>query len=132
MYFLENIKYEEKKILELNKLINKNFTITKENAISLIENKNVFLKEIGRIDLTNDIVENIIMVFMDSSFIDKENYMEVFISLEEIFLTYENIFSKKLTSEEILNYLKEEFETNEGCIEILSTTSLERLCDKLC
>lgn len=132
MYFLENIKYEEKKILELNRFINKDFTITKENAISLIENKNVFLKEIGRIDLTNDIIENIIMVFMNSSFIDKENYMEVLISLEEIFLTYENLFYKKLTSEEILNYLKEEFETNEGCTEILSTTSLERLCDKLC
>ena len=132
MYFLENIKMEEKQLLELNKYISKDIVLTKENVLELINNKNNALKEIGRIDITNSILENIILTFTDSSFIDKNNYMYIFLSLTEIFLCYENIFSKKISSEELLKYLKDEFEKNEGSIELISTISLERLQDKLC
>lgn len=132
MCFLENIKMEEKQLLELNKYISKDIVLTKENVLELINNKNSALKEIGRIDLTNSILENIILTFRDSSFIDKNNYMYIFLSLTEIFLCYENIFSKKISSEELLKYLKDEFEKNEGSIELISTISLERLQDKLC
>lgn len=132
MYFLENIKMEEKQLLELNKYISKDIVLTKENVLELINNKNSALKEIGRIDITNSILENIILTFTNSSFIDKNNYMYIFLSLTEIFLCYENIFSKKISSEELLKYLKDEFEKNEGSIELISTISLERLQDKLC
>lgn len=132
MYFLEDLKEEEKELLELNKNITKDIVLTKENVLELIYNKNNSLKEIGRIDLTNDILENIVLTFVNSSFIDKDNYMEMFLSLTESLIHYENIFSKKLSSEEILNYLKMEFESNEGSIELLNTISLERLWDKLC
>ena len=132
MYFLENIKMEEKQLLELNKYISKDILLTKENVLELINNKSSSLKEIGRIDLTNSILENIILTFTDSSFIDKNNYMDNFLSLTKIFLYYEKTFSKKLSSEEILKYLKDEFEKNEGSIELISTISLERLQDKLC
>ena len=132
MYFLENIKMEEKQLLELNKYISKDIVLTKENVLELINNKNSALKEIGRIDLTNSTLENIILTFTDSSFIDKNNYIYIFLSLTEIFLCYENIFSKKISSEELLKYLKDEFEKNEGSIELISTISLERLQDKLC
>jgi len=132
MYFLENIKMEEKQLLELNKYLTKDIVLTKENVLELITNKNSSLKELGRIDLTNSILENIILTFTDSSFVDKNNYMENFLSLTKIFLYYEKIFYKKLSSEEILKYLKDEFEKNEGSIELISTISLERLQDKLC
>lgn len=132
MCFLENIKMEEKQLLELNKYISKDIVLTKENVLELINNKNSALKEIGRIDITNSILENIILTFTNSSFIDKNNYMYIFLSLTEIFLCYENIFSKKISSEELLKYLKDEFEKNEGSIELISTISLERLQDKLC
>lgn len=132
MCFLENIKMEEKQLLELNKYISKDIVLTKENVLELINNKNSALKEIGRIDITNSILENIILTFTDSSFIDKNNYMYIFLSLTEIFLYYEKIFSKKISSEELLKYLKDEFEKNEGSIELISTISLERLQDKLC
>ena len=132
MYFLDNIKKEENQILELNKIIKKDIIITEENAITLINSKNTFLKEIGRIDLTNTIIENIIITFIDSPYIEKDNYLNILISLTETFITYEHIFSKKLSSEEILNYLKDEFAKNEGCIDLLNNDSLEKLCDKLC
>lgn len=132
MCFLENIKMEEKQLLELNKYISKDIVLTKENVLELINNKNSALKEIGRIDITNSILENIILTFTNSSFIDKNNYIYIFLSLTEIFLCYENIFSKKISSEELLKYLKDEFEKNEGSIELISTISLERLQDKLC
>lgn len=132
MYFLDDIKTEEKDLLELTKNITTNIILTKENVLELIYAKNNSLKEIGRIDLTNNILQNIILIFIDSSFIDKDNYMEIFLSLTETFIYYENIFSKKLSSEDILNYLKIEFESNEGSIDLLNTISLERLCDRLC
>lgn len=78
MYFLEYLKTEEKQLLELNKNITKDIILTKENVLELIHTKNNSLKEIGRIDLTNSILENIILTFIDSQFIDKDNYMEYF------------------------------------------------------
>lgn len=132
MYFLDNLKKEENQILELNKIIKKDIIITEENAITLINSKNTFLKEIGRIDLTNTIVENIIITFIDSPYIEKDNYLDLFIASTETFITYEHIFSKKLSSEEILNYLKDEFAKNEGSIELLNNDSLEKLRDQLC
>lgn len=38
--------------------------------------------------------------------------MEIFSSLIETFIYYESAFERKLTSEEILNYLKNEFNKN--------------------
>ena len=58
--------------------------------------------------------------------------METFSSLIETFIYYESVFERKLTSEEILNYLKNEFNKNEGSIELLNSISFERLCDKIC
>ena len=130
MYFPEDIKKEQKDIIKLNKKITKDIIITYENAIELISNKNNYLKILGRIDLTNDIIQNIILTFIDSPFIDKENYIEIFSSVIETFIYYESIFSKKLSSEEILIYLNNEFNKNEGNIELLNSISFERLCDK--
>ena len=132
MYFPEDIKKEQKDIIKLNKKITKDIIITYENAIELISNKNNYLKILGRIDLTNDIIQNIILTFIDSPFIDKENYIEIFSSVIETFIYYESIFSKKLSSEEILIYLNNEFNKNEGNIELLNSISFERLCDKIC
>lgn len=95
MYFLENIKMEEKQLLELNKYISKDIVLTKENVLELINNKNSALKEIGRIDITNSILENIILTFTNSSFIDKNNYMYIFLSLTEIFYVMKTFFLKK-------------------------------------
>lgn len=132
MYFPEDINKEQKEIIELNKDVKKDIIITYENAIELINNKNNYLKNIGRIDLSNNIIQNIILTFKDSPYIDKENYMEIFSSLIETFIYYESVFERKLTSEEILNYLKNEFNKNEGSIELLNSISFERLCDKVC
>ena len=132
MYFPEDINKEQKEIIELNKDVKKDIIITYENAIELINNKNNYLKNIGRIDLSNNIIQNIILTFKDSPYIDKENYMEIFSSLIETFIYYESVFERKLTSEKILNYLKNEFNKNEGSIELLNSISFERLCDKVC
>lgn len=132
LYILEDIKKEQKDIIELNKKITKDIIITHENAIELITNKNNYLKILGRIDLTNDIIQNIILTFIDSPYIDKENYIEIFSSLIETFIYYESIFSKKLSSDEILNYLNNEFNKSGGSIELLNSISFERLCDKIC
>lgn len=42
MYFLENIKMEEKQLLELNKYISKDIVLTKENVLELINIKTVY------------------------------------------------------------------------------------------
>lgn len=132
MYFPDDINKKHKEIIELNKEIKQDIIITYDNAIELITNKNNYLKNIGRIDLTSNIIQNIILTFIDSPYIDKENYMETFSSLIETFIYYESVFERKLTSEEILNYLKNEFNKNEGSIELLNSISFERLCDKIC
>ena len=66
MYFPDDINKKQKEIIELNKEIKQDIIITYDNAIELITNKNNYLKNIGRIDLTSNIIQNIILTFIDS------------------------------------------------------------------
>lgn len=94
MYFPEDINKKQKEIIKLNKEIKKDIIITNENAIELINNKNNYLKNIGRIDLSNNIIRNIILAFINSPYIDKENYMETSSSLIETFIYYESVLKE--------------------------------------
>lgn len=128
---LSNQKLTIKEILELNKFTEKmGLLLTEKQVISLINNRNRVLKELGRIEIGSGILEKIIYAFYTSSYIDQDNYLEVLEELTNIFYIYQNEFDNKLTDEQIIEYIKKSYEEC-GTIELLDSLYLENLRNKI-
>lgn len=128
---LSNQQLTINEILDLNKFTEKRgLLLNEKQAISLINNRNRCLKELGRIEIGSGTLEKIIYTFYTSSYIDKDNYLEILEEITNIFYLYQNEFDNKLTDEQIIEYIKKSYEEC-GTIELLEGLYLENLRNKL-
>ena len=120
-------------IMKLNKITSrKNLFLTRAEILDLISNKNINLKEMGRVEFGLGILDKIICVFYDSVYIDKDNYLEMLESLTNAFYLYQASFDNTLTDEEILKYMKKCFDGEcAGSIELLESLSFDKLKQRL-
>ena len=120
-------------IVELNKTTEKyGLILTKEQAIDLVNNRNIILKEIGRIEIGGGILEKLIYEFCDSSYIYKDEYLDILEELTNIFYEYRCEFDEKLTDEQIIKYMKNKFDNScNGSLELLKYKELEYLKEHL-
>ena len=120
-------------IMKLNKITSrKDLVLTRVEALDLISNKNINLKEMGRVEFGLGILDKIICVFYDSAYIDRDNYLEMLESLTNVFYLYQSSFDNRLTDEEILNYMKKCFDSEcAGSIELLENLSFDKLKQRL-
>ncbi len=132
-FSLTNRNLTLKKISELNELTLKyGLKLTDKEINNLIDHKNNILKEIGRVEILDNTLENLIYEFCDSNYIDSENYYQILYELTNIFYIYQNEFCHKLTDEQIIKYLKFNFENNcASSIELLESVYFEDLKNKL-
>lgn len=126
---LNNDKLAIKQIIDLNELTNKrNLILTEKQAISLINNRDNNLKELGRIEVGSGILDKIIYEFYDSPYIDNDNYLETLEAITDVFYFYQSELDHKLTDEQILKYIKKQFDGDcAGSIELLENKSLDNL-----
>ena len=75
----------------------------------LQERKNA-LQEQKRIEFGEVIVQKIIYEFCDSDYIDQNNYVNTIIRLQEIFYLYKNEMNDEITDDELLHFMKEQFD----------------------
>lgn len=68
-------------------------------------------KEQKRVEFGGGIMPKIIYEFCDSSYIDQNNYVDTLISLQEIFYLYKNEMQDEISDDELLHFMKEQFET---------------------
>lgn len=120
-------------IVELNKTTEKyGLTLTKDQAIDLVNNRNTILKEIGRIELGGGILEKLIYEFCDSPYLYKDEYLNILEELTNIFYEYRCEFDGKLTDDQIIKYMKNKFDTTcNGSLELLLYRELEYLKEHL-
>lgn len=85
--------------------------ITQEDAELILQERRNTLREQKRIEFGEGIVQRIIYEFCDSDYIDQENYVNTLIRLQEIFYLYKNETEDELTDDELLHFMKEQFET---------------------
>lgn len=99
-----------KKILELNKITDSiSLTLTREEAIELINDRNNIIKELGRVEVGKGVLGKIIYEFYDSPYIYKDNYVETLRELVYSFYLFQNELSYTLTDEQILKHMKDSF-----------------------
>lgn len=114
----------EKSNVNINKF---GLTITREEAKEIIISKNETLKKYKRIEFSYGVTKKIIYIFSDSEYIDKNNYIDTIKDLVDIFYNFKNETEDKLTDDELLNFIREQFDdVCYGDLEYLRDTCLER------
>lgn len=99
-------------ILETNQYTEKfGLVLSQESAKLLAAERLDVLKKERRVEFGQSILPKIIYAFCDSSFITQENYRDILSRLQEIFYCYKNEMLDEITDDELLEFMREQFET---------------------
>gem|GEM_PF-127644 len=129
MLMLEKQKNELAELLEINQKTNHfGLSLTPEEAKELMVSRNKSLQRYQRVEFGRSVLEKLIFEFCDSQHINQDNYVEMIEELQDIFYGFKNEVKDRMTDDELLNFMKEQFETVcQGDLSYLSETCLPRL-----
>ena len=85
-------------------------SISEQDAEMILQERKNALQEQKRIEFGEGIVQKIIYEFCDSDYIDQNNYVNTIIRLQEIFYLYKNEMNDEITDDELLHFMKEQFD----------------------
>lgn len=84
--------------------------LSEDDAKLLLAERNRILKRERRVEFGKGILPQIIYHFCDSSFLTQDNYTETLVRLQEIFYRYKNEMMDEITDDELLCFMREQFE----------------------
>ncbi len=84
--------------------------LTEEDAALLVNERMDILKKQERVEFGEGILPQLIQVFCDSSYLNQENYRDSLTRLQEIFYEFKTEALEQLTDEELLNFMREQFD----------------------
>jgi hypothetical protein len=121
-------KKELGRVLDCNKKTEQfGLTLSQEEAKLLMKVRKDTLIETQRVEFEEGILPKVIYAFCDSQYIEQKNYVQILSELQEIFYLYKNESENELTDDELLAFMKTQYEEIcFGDLEYLSTTCLER------
>lgn len=95
-------------------------TVSARDAILLAEVRNKTLKRLGRVEFVGESLENLITAFCDSSYLDKDNFMEAMEEFIEIFYEFKNDSLDGADDDEVIGLMRRYFDGEcAGSIEAL-------------
>lgn len=100
-----------KKIVETNIPAQQfGLVLSNQDARIILDERNKSLKKYRRVEFGEEITQKLICEFCDSGFIDQNNYTDTIVRLQDIFYHYKNEMQNKITDDELLHLMKEQFE----------------------
>ena len=120
-------------IKKCNEYTNKYGLTLSDNQISnLLEIRRETLKETGRIEFREGIIDKLIKEFCDSPYINQENYAKILYELIEMFYEYKNETMDLITDDELIEFMKKSFDgIAQGDLEYLSGTVMDKMRENL-
>lgn len=98
-------------LLECNKKTEQyGLQLSLEEANSLITARKDALNDNQRVEFGTGILPKLIDLFCDSQYINQDNYAEALSELQDIFYTYKNETLEEMTDDELLNFMRKQFE----------------------
>ena len=85
--------------------------LSEKDAELLLKDRMESLKQQQRVEFGEGILPKIIYTFCDSDYINQDNYVDTIGRLQEIFFLYKNEMHDEISDDELLNFMKEQFET---------------------
>ena len=99
--------------------------LSQEDTELILEGRKNALQEQRRVEFGESILPRIIFEFCDSAYVRQDNYTQTLLRLQEIFFLYKNEMEDEITDDELLHFMKEQFETIcYGDLEYLEGTCL--------
>lgn len=99
-------------VLETNRVAERfGLALSRQEAEMIVEERVNALKAHQRVEFGAGIMPLIIYEFGDSDFIVQSNYAATLVRLQEIFYLYKNEMRDEISDEELLHFMKEQFET---------------------
>jgi hypothetical protein len=126
IYQLKNKQNELAQLLTCNEKTEQfGLTLSTDQANELTISRDNSLKKYERVEFGKGILEALIFEFCDSQYINQEEYLTTLIELQDIFYAFKNASEDKLTDDELLVFMREQFESVcFGDLEYLSETCL--------
>lgn len=114
------------KVLDTNQYTEKyGLSLSNKDAEFLMAERKNALKEQQRVEFGETIMPKLIYTFCDSAYISQDQYVQTLKRLQEIFYLYKNEMEDEITDDELLNFMREQFETIcYGDLEYLEGTCL--------
>lgn len=115
-------------ILQTNDiLLNFGLSLSEDDVKLLLRERKRGLKETQRVEFGEGILPKLIYEFCDSPFIDQDNLVDVIGRLQDIFYEYKNESMDLLSDDELIEFMKKEFDACNGSLEQLEEIILEEL-----
>lgn len=107
--------------------------VLSDNQIdNILERRKETLKETGRVELREGIIDKIIKEFCDSPYINQENFAYNLYELIEIFYEYKNETMDLIPDDELIKFMKKSFDgIAQGDLEYLSGTVMYKMKNNL-
>ena len=86
-------------------------TLNGEETKALMKARNESLKQYQRVEFSKGILNKLVNLFCDSQYLYQDNYVDTLIELQNIFYEFKNESQDKLSDDELLAFMKEQFET---------------------
>ena len=120
-------------IKECNQYTSKyGLTLSDKQISDLLVKRTEILKETGRIEFREGILNKLIKEFCDSPYIIQENYIETLYALIEIFYEYKNETMDLITDDELIGFMKKAFDGEcKGDTEYLAGTIMYNMRKEL-
>ncbi len=121
-------KQELERVIACNEKTQKfGLALTQDEARMLVQCRQDALKKQRRVEFGEGILPQLIQAFCDSQYIDRNNYADTLVQLQDIFYLYKNEAEDNLTDDELVEVMKELYEEIcFGSAEYLQETCLER------
>lgn len=84
--------------------------LSEQDTEILIYERNNTLKIERRLEFNQSVIPQIIYTFCDSAYITQSDYVDTLVRLQEIFFLYKNEMHDEISDEELLNFMKEQFD----------------------
>jgi hypothetical protein len=126
---LGNKKEEKERLLSCIRQTGQRYglTLTDEETRALMAKRDDSLKKYHRVEFGRGMLDKLVYTFCDSQYIQQETYGEVLGRLQDIFYRFKNEALDRLSDDELLSFMKEQFENVcFGDLDYLEGTCLER------
>lgn len=123
-----NARQELGRVLKCNEA-SKQFglVLSEEAAGELLVCRRESLRRHRRVEFGEGILPKLIFAFCDSQYLGQDDYQETLQRLQDIFYLYKNEAQDLMTDEELVSYMKKQFEgICFGSLERMEATGLER------
>jgi len=104
--------------------------LSEEEAAEIVAARDNVLKEQRRLEFGPTIVPKIIYAFCDSAYIERDNYADTILRLQEMFFTFRNETMDEMSDDELLGFMREQFENVcSGDLDYLESTVLPNFAE---